>query len=50
MPDLVVVILDATNLKRNLLLYTQVADLKDPGYCCAEHDGPGGKIGHRNRY
>ncbi|HEY0244771.1 MAG TPA: FeoB small GTPase domain-containing protein, partial [Mucilaginibacter sp.] len=26
-PDLVVVILDATNLKRNLLLYTQVADL-----------------------
>ena len=29
-PDLVVVILDATNLKRNLLLYTQVADLKIP--------------------
>lgn len=29
-PDLVVVILDATNLKRNLLLYTQVADLKMP--------------------
>jgi ferrous iron transport protein B len=29
-PDLVVVILDATNLKRNLLLYTQVADLKVP--------------------
>ncbi|HWZ16018.1 MAG TPA: ferrous iron transport protein B [Mucilaginibacter sp.] len=29
-PDLVVVVLDATNLKRNLLLYTQVADLKIP--------------------
>ncbi|RCH54229.1 ferrous iron transport protein B [Mucilaginibacter hurinus] len=29
-PDLLVVILDATNLKRNLLLYTQVADLKIP--------------------
>ncbi|RYE27787.1 MAG: ferrous iron transporter B, partial [Sphingobacteriaceae bacterium] len=29
-PDLVVVILDASNLKRNLLLYTQVADLKVP--------------------
>jgi len=29
-PDLVVVILDASNLKRNLLLYTQVADLKLP--------------------
>ncbi|RKR85643.1 ferrous iron transport protein B [Mucilaginibacter gracilis] len=29
-PDLVVVVIDATNLKRNLLLYTQVADLKIP--------------------
>ncbi|MFD2872829.1 ferrous iron transport protein B [Mucilaginibacter ximonensis] len=29
-PDLVVVILDASSLKRNLLLYTQVADLKIP--------------------
>ncbi|GAB3915597.1 ferrous iron transport protein B [Mucilaginibacter boryungensis] len=29
-PDLVVMVLDATNLKRNLLLYTQVADLKIP--------------------
>ncbi|MES2279637.1 MAG: ferrous iron transport protein B [Bacteroidota bacterium] len=29
-PDLIVVIIDATNLKRNLLLYTQVADLKIP--------------------
>ena len=29
-PDLVVVILDAPYLKRNLLLYTQVADLKIP--------------------
>jgi ferrous iron transport protein B len=29
-PDLVVVVLDASNLKRNLLLYTQVADLKIP--------------------
>jgi len=29
-PDLVIVIVDATNLKRNLLLYTQVADLKIP--------------------
>ncbi|MCQ6960449.1 ferrous iron transport protein B [Mucilaginibacter aquariorum] len=29
-PDLIIVILDATNLKRNLLLYTQVADLKIP--------------------
>lgn len=29
-PDLVVVIADATNLRRNLLLYTQVADLKIP--------------------
>lgn len=29
-PDLVIVILDASNLKRNLLLYTQVADLKIP--------------------
>jgi ferrous iron transport protein B len=29
-PDLVVIILDASNLKRNLLLYTQVADLKIP--------------------
>ena len=29
-PDVVVVVLDATNLKRNLLLYTQVADLKIP--------------------
>ena len=29
-PDLIVVIVDATNLKRNLLLYTQVADLKIP--------------------
>lgn len=29
-PDLIVVVLDATNLKRNLLLYTQVADLKIP--------------------
>ncbi|MDB5032352.1 ferrous iron transport protein B [Mucilaginibacter sp.] len=29
-PDLVIIILDATNLKRNLLLYSQVADLKIP--------------------
>ncbi|HEY0176236.1 MAG TPA: ferrous iron transporter B, partial [Pedobacter sp.] len=29
-PDLIVVVLDATNLKRNLLLYMQVADLKIP--------------------
>lgn len=29
-PDLIVFIADATNLKRNLLLYTQVADLKIP--------------------
>jgi ferrous iron transport protein B len=29
-PDLVVVVLDASNLKRNLLLYTQIADLKIP--------------------
>lgn len=29
-PDLVVVVADASNLKRNLLLYTQVADLKLP--------------------
>ncbi len=29
-PDLVVVVVDANNLKRNLLLYTQVADLKIP--------------------
>lgn len=29
-PDIVVVVVDATNLKRNLLLYTQVADLKIP--------------------
>ncbi len=29
-PDLIVVIVDASNLKRNLLLYTQVADLKVP--------------------
>lgn len=29
-PDLIVVVLDATNLKRNLLLYTQVADLRIP--------------------
>lgn len=29
-PDLVVVVLDASNLKRNLLLYSQVADLKIP--------------------
>jgi ferrous iron transport protein B len=29
-PDLIVVILDASNLKRNLLLYTQVADLRIP--------------------
>src|SRR5690606_5355242 len=29
-PDLVVVVVDATNLKRNLLLFTQVADLRIP--------------------
>ncbi len=29
-PDLIVVVIDATSLKRNLLLYTQVADLKIP--------------------
>lgn len=29
-PDLIVFIADASNLKRNLLLYTQVADLKIP--------------------
>lgn len=29
-PDVIVVVVDATNLKRNLLLYTQVADLKIP--------------------
>ncbi|MXV16960.1 ferrous iron transport protein B [Hufsiella ginkgonis] len=29
-PDLVVIVADASNLKRNLLLYTQVADLKIP--------------------
>lgn len=29
-PDLVIVVVDATNLKRNLLLYTQVADLGIP--------------------
>lgn len=29
-PDLVVVVADATNLRRNLLLYTQVADLHIP--------------------
>ncbi|MXV51758.1 ferrous iron transport protein B [Pedobacter sp. HMF7647] len=29
-PDIVVILADASNLKRNLLLYTQVADLKVP--------------------
>ncbi|WP_202616922.1 ferrous iron transport protein B [Arcticibacter tournemirensis] len=29
-PDLVVIVSDASNLKRNLLLYTQVADMKIP--------------------
>ena len=29
-PDVIVIIADASNLKRNLLLYTQVADLKIP--------------------
>lgn len=29
-PDLVILVADASNLKRNLLLYTQVADLKVP--------------------
>lgn len=29
-PDIVVIIADATNLKRNLLLYTQIADLSIP--------------------
>ena len=29
-PDLIVVVVDATNLKRNLLLYTQIADLRIP--------------------
>ena len=29
-PDVVVIVADASNLKRNLLLYTQVADLKIP--------------------
>nr|WP_242695993.1 ferrous iron transport protein B [Pedobacter sp. SYSU D00873] len=29
-PDLIVIVADASNLKRNLLLYTQVADLKIP--------------------
>lgn len=29
-PDLVVLVADATNLRRNLLLYTQVADLRIP--------------------
>lgn len=29
-PDLVVIVADATNLRRNLLLYTQVADLNIP--------------------
>ncbi|TAF46580.1 MAG: ferrous iron transport protein B [Sphingobacteriales bacterium] len=29
-PDLIIVVLDATNLKRNLLLYTQIADLQIP--------------------
>ncbi|HYH57174.1 MAG TPA: FeoB small GTPase domain-containing protein, partial [Anseongella sp.] len=29
-PDVVVVVVDASNLKRNLLLYSQVADLKVP--------------------
>ncbi len=29
-PDLVIIIADASNLKRNLLLYTQLADLKIP--------------------
>ncbi|RZK64513.1 MAG: ferrous iron transport protein B, partial [Pedobacter sp.] len=29
-PDVVVIVADATNLKRNLLLYTQIADLKLP--------------------
>ncbi len=29
-PNLIIVVLDATNLKRNLLLYTQLADLQIP--------------------
>ncbi|MGX5688814.1 ferrous iron transport protein B [Arcticibacter tournemirensis] len=29
-PDLVIIVSDASNLKRNLLLYTQVADMKIP--------------------
>lgn len=29
-PELVIIVADATNLKRNLLLYTQIADLKIP--------------------
>jgi len=29
-PNLIIVVLDATNLKRNLLLYTQIADLRIP--------------------
>ncbi len=29
-PDLIIFVADASNLKRNLLLYTQIADLKIP--------------------
>ena len=45
-PDAALVVVDATNLERNLFLASQVLELKCPGHRGAEHDGHGAARRH----
>ena len=42
-PDLIVVVVDASNLQRNLYYATQVVELGSSDAHCPEHGGCGGK-------
>jgi ferrous iron transport protein B len=48
-PDILVVIVDASNLKRNLLFASQIIDLKIPTCYCINNDGPCPEKRSRNR-
>jgi ferrous iron transport protein B len=43
--DMVILLVDASNLKRNLLFCSQIIDLKIPVVVALDHDGPGSQKG-----
>ena len=48
--DIILLVADASNLKRNLLFCSQIIDLKKPVVVALTHDGSRQKKNHSNRY